>query len=344
LIIIAYISLRVLTKEAGSTLFTLPLFAFSGFYVLDIIAKQSQAKFKAYLVIVSIILVANLSNTMSWSPKLEKLSLKFTNNYYSLPDKSFRAQYPASNFQDRVSYEQIGVFKIIDFLKNNCKDFCKNHNIEAFVPHGNPYSFSVFQSASYTDHDITKLNPSVETPLIFSSQNLNYGGWGDEGGIPKEFFNAHYIVHAVNHDQGDLAGNIEVYNKTISRELSVENTAFMDGIKPVFQFINPLGDRIIVYKRIHLPSPENYSKIVEKLAEKDPNNLWNIPFLYTSFLITPDSKILKEQLDVMSESSFLKSVKYEYGDSEQRLLIDSILKQYRQNKFLPEVSYPKNLK
>lgn len=350
LIIIAYLSLRVLTKEAGSTFFILPLFIICSFYLVDIFSKKSQLNFKIYVFLVISILISNLSNTLSWSPALAKATLQPVNQYLNLPSLDFSTQNPVILADKRETYQRLGISEILTFLNQDCKELCVNKDndqkfVPILVPHGAPYSFSVFQSASYANQDIIKGDyKSAKTPFQFLATHLNYGGWGAEGGIPKGLFKAPYIIVVKNYVHGDLViGNSEIYNQTIAQQLSKENPIFMDGLESVFTTKNRIGDTIIVYKRKELPKADNFAKSVELLVEKDPNNIWNVPFIYAALKIHPQSIVLQQQLAEMSDPNFIKQVKYEYGNTEQENLIRGILKASQGLSQNETISYPKFL-
>lgn len=347
LIIIVYLSLRVLTKEAGSTFFILPLFIICSFYLVDIFSKKSHLNLKIYVFLIISILISNLSNTLSWSSALDKATLRPVNQYLNLPSLSFTTQNPVILAGKRETYQRLGISEILTFLNQDCKELCVNKNndqkfIPILVPHGAPYSFSVFQSASYANKDIIKGDyESTKTPFQFLATHLNYGGWGAEGGIPKGLFKAPFIILVKNFVHGDLViGNSEIYNQTIAQQLSKENPIFMDGLESVFKTKNRIGDTIIVYKRKELPKADNFSRSVELLVEKDPNNLWNVPFIYAALKIHPQSTILQQQLAKMSDPNFIKQVKYEYGNPEQESLIQEILKGSQGLSENTTISYP----
>ncbi|MBW4509774.1 MAG: hypothetical protein KME64_25155 [Scytonematopsis contorta HA4267-MV1] len=341
IIFIIYVSLFVKSKDARVLFFLFPLFITLSLSIIDSVGKLSKFNNKIAMLLLVSILISNMINTMSWSPAiLSWIPSKIFNSYLKIENGEISSKYPYV-FKD-ITYENLKIPEVLDFLEKDCQPECLKNPHFVFLPHsGWTMNDNVFSSFKPITTNISIHNRFNKPPLFFLSGLFNYGGWGYEGGIPRMFLNAHYILVVKNKDLiGDLKGNTEVYNRVLAKELSSETPEFMDGLAQVFEVKNKLGD-LIIYKRKKLPSPDNFVKIVQNLALKDPNNLWNVPFIYSALQINPQIPELKQQLEQMPK--LINTTKYRYGTPEQEAKIRDMLAVKKDvNKY--QVKYPEFLK
>jgi hypothetical protein len=319
-----YVSFFVKSKDARASFLLFPIFIILSFYAIDWISRLSKFNQKIYTFLILSILLFNLANTASWSAKISSwLPLNLFNTYLNLEKFQFYTNTAVVINID--TYQNLGVEDVLKAIEKDCQPSCLTKPASVLIPHGSSrYNLNGFLSFSTVNQNIYPDHQNKNEIFNFTTALFNLGGWGLDGGIPKSFFTANYIILVKNNlVLGGLAGNTEVYNKALATELSATNQEFIDGLVAIHETRNRVGDTIIVYKREKLPSADNFVKIVQKLSLIDPNNLWNTPFIYAALQINPQLPELQQQFAKMSE--VIKSAKYHYGTAEQEAMIQSLI-------------------
>lgn len=329
-LLVFYASFLINFKDSRTLFFLLPIFIYLSFYFLERLSHNANPKTEViYKFLIISILLINLNNTIAWSNQLAKISFPSVNKYLDISNLRFDSENPLLNYNKFATYEKLSILNVLEVIEKDCKPGCTEKNpTSVFIPHSSSrYNESVFESYRYLNHDFNKsfTLSDVDIPFKFFNQIFNYGGWGADGGIPKKLFTAKYIVLVKNYFQGHLSGNAEVYNKLVAKKMSADSPEFIDGLSKLSEIPNQLGDNIIVYKRQKLPSANNFVKIVQTLSESDPNNLWNVPFIYAALEINSQISELWQQLEQMSKLNIAK-VKYHYGSHEQEAKTKALLK------------------
>lgn len=320
-------------KDGRETFFLFPLF-------MLMISFFKNEKLKTSIIftrIVTLIIFLNLCVVLSWSPKLSDSKISIFNNYFDLRNKNLISEKYTPLREDSNNFNSL---KITEVLKALDDDFSltttDKKKIHVFLPHSSvKYNATVFGSGADFSFErygvLAGINSKLNHKIVFSHGTFNLGAFYEFGGIPKFLFTAEYIILVKNH-KGVLfpkSPGLEIYNELISKYLSEENSSFMDGLLPIHKAFNNEKEELIVYKRIRLPSNENFVKIVNSLVTKDINNMWNVPYIHASLLIDKNQSSLNDQIKVMSEDEFIKNVKYTYAaydNKQQQETIRSILK------------------
>lgn len=342
IIIVLYVSLKVNFKDARTLLFLLPIAAILLCQIISSVSKYSKLNYRLVNILMGTILVCNFFNALVWNPKLPENSQILFNSYLDLRDLKIKQKnaFASSVNSFKETYQSLGIGEVIETLEKDCQPSCLNQGNLVFIPHGtfryNDTTFSSFNLINkysiYTNNDSLK-------KLNYISALFQYGGWGHDGGIPKTFFTANYIVFIKNYFQkGTLAGDTEIYNQSIHEYLSQGKSEFVDGLEKIYEKTNRIGDTIVIYKRNKKPTAENFVKIVKTLTARDKNNLWNVPFIYAALKIQPDLSDLSQQLEEMSK--IVPLVKYNYGNPQQAAEIREIIGQRNENTYQKKIDYP----
>lgn len=343
IIIVIYSSFLVKSKDSRTFFFLLPIFIYLSFYLIDKIGCSTRFNQQIYNFLLLSILLINLNNTLTWSRELTHISLPIFNQYFDFPRLQLYSKSPIINNNNLNTYEKLAILDVLEVIEKDCQPGCTQQSpTSVFLPHSSSrYTESVFESYRYinTDFNESLAVSDIKIPFKFFTGRFNYGGWNEQGGIPKNFFTANYVVLVKNYLKGHLSGNTEVYNKLIAKNMSAEQPEFIDGLVKISEIRNRIGDNIIVYKRQKLPSANNFVKIVKTLIASDPNNLWNVPFIYAALQINPQIPELGGQLEQMSKINIAK-VKYHYGSPKQRAKIKALLKNPININQLENVKYP----
>jgi hypothetical protein len=306
-----YISFFVRSKDIRTVFFLFPLCILIGVIYIE---KLLYTQRKVFALIVLALVIFHSLFILSWSKP---------------------------NIQPIDTYEKLGIEQSITFLEGLRKN---KEVLTVFVTHNSwRYNDANFVSFYSLQKSIYPQSPPPDIGLWFKSAPFNFGGWGSDGGVPKSFFTSNYILTVPEHPYGAFNDRkIEIYNFLTQEALAKEQADFMEGLTKVYTQQNANQETIVIYQRNRLPSPKSFVKIVAQYAAADPNNLFNVPFLYAALQIDPSLTELRSQLETMAKSEFLASVPYHFNDPQKEEKVKELLKMYPKKSF-PEFTYPRLL-
>ena len=330
LVCLVYISFFVKTKDIRTIFFLFPLGILISVIFID---KLLYAQRRLFTVIAVILVFFHTLVILSWSSPNSILA--FSNRYLDLTEKRLFTNSPNLKYFD--TYQNLGIEQAIIYLE---KQRINKEVLTVFLTHNSwRYNDSLFVSFYSLRKSIYPNSPSPDIGLWFKSAPFNLGGWGNDGGIPMSFFTSKYVLTVPEHPYGAFNDRkIEIYNLLTKEALANQQDEFKSGLTKVYAQKNDFDETITIYRRDRLPSPTSFVKIVTQYVKADPNNLFNVPFIYAALQIDPTVKELKYQLEFMARPEFLDSVKYHFTDPTKEEKVKQLLKTYRQNSF-PEFTY-----
>ena len=338
IILILYVSFCVQAKGARVFFFIFPLFILLGGMAADLCLKN---KHKICAPLILVLVLFNFTNTILWFQPEFIRNFFITNYYTNLSSANILPKRPGA-FDDK-GYNDYGLLDVLSFIDKNNQS--QNSPAVIFVTN-KAYNDPLLAAANFSSEMLFGIIPEIKHKITgriaIAANSFQYGTFSEEGGVSRYFFSCKYIVLINNKLQGLFSGNTEIYNRLLTEKLSQKDPVFMDGLVSIYEKTNKFKDKIIIYERKNLPSPENYAKIMNYLAGKDPMNMWNVPFIYTALKIHPDFKNLEKQLDTMSEGNFISSVNYHYGTPNRENWVRSLLIN-RKSGFVFNISYPEVL-
>ncbi len=329
-----YISFFVRSKDIRSVFFLFPLCILIGVTYIDKLLYRQRRLFK--LLVIALVIFHSLF-ILSWSKPDSPFA--FTNRFFNLETKNLFTN--IGNTKPIDTYEKLGIEQSITFLEGRRKN---KEVLTVFVTHNSwRYNDNNFVSFYSLQKSIYPQSPPPDIGLWFKSAPFNFGGWGSDGGIPGSFFTSNYILTVPEHPYGAFNDRkIEIYNFLTQEALAKEQAEFMEGLTKVYAQQNANQETIAIYQRNRLPSPKSFVKIVSQYAAADPNNLFNVPFIYAALQIAPNLTELRLQLETMAKSEFLASIPYHFNNLQKEEKVKELLKMYPKKSF-PEFTYPRLL-
>jgi hypothetical protein len=178
------------------------------------------------------------------------------------------------------SLESLGIPAALSVIEADCKRLgCKK--LSLFVPHSGP-EWNAGMVAN------SQLAMGQASSFHVTASTLRYGGWGADGGFPVAFWKSPYILTVKGLHSSHLIGDTEIYNRWISKNLSDGTKEFHDGLTQIAALPSRVG-QIEIYRREKMPTEKSYSEIMEKLAQIDSSNPWNIPLWAAAGIPIPNS-------------------------------------------------------
>jgi hypothetical protein len=317
-----YLSAFVNHKDPRVTFFILPLGVVVGMSCLASLLRGWGPRCRWFLIG---LMATQLAVTAAWAD-VAPPGLAVLRWYGDLT--RFRVVVKRPEQTTPISYRSIGAMEIVAALERDCsrRFRCGQSPSLVFVPHSSTtYNESIFDSVRLVRGPVVRGRGLPHSVLRFSTAVFHRGGFGQEGGIPRAFLTAHYVLLVEGNLRGHLSGRTEVYNRTVAEALTKGRPEFLDGLEAIYETRNALGDRLVVFARTALPSPASFAGIVTALAREDPDNLWNVSWLHAALQIEPEAPELRAQLARMGEPDFRRRASYRYGTPAQEARIEAIL-------------------